>query len=321
MIKFNSYLNNGGRWLELLRSNSKVKRLFREAYATVEADLVNTWIARSLYYGKYLTFPVGLRREVAAVAGYLNVPVSVVAAAQVLYDTAWALGVRTTPIFGCTSASFCLEGQVNFGRNLDWGYPENAEEFIFHMVVDDRLKVECFAGLLGWLACHTWGRESPMFASFNQAPKASSARLTGAPAIWTFTNFTLGPRDSKLLVQEPTMSDFLVHHGDGVIRELIEVNDSKIFQKRVDYRSEELLVQTNRYAVAPKIVRQRNSEFDQDSKQRETKVRRAYRKTGEIHAMLYAAEGDSTIDHFVMDRKLPRPKRGTPPGKIAAKRV
>jgi len=168
------------------------------------------------------------------------------------------------------------------------------------MKVNNRLVVECVAGLLGWLACYSG--DGRIFASFNQAPQARSFLFFGVPSIWVFTRFTQGVPAAGTLVQCPTMSDFLVHYGNGKVRELIEVHAGKLYRRQVPYHSGELLVQTNRYRVAPRTIRKINPSFDDDSRRREAAVRRAYAKTGEIHSMLYAAEDDeATIDHFVMN--------------------
>ncbi|HRQ87171.1 MAG TPA: hypothetical protein PLA50_00100 [Bacteroidia bacterium] len=196
------------RWKPVLRHQRDQWMLAQEAF------LPDLTLPRRLAAGaRALLFPPAMKAEVSSVPEALpGIRADVVQAAQVLYDESWnacRADPGAMPACGCTSVSTAGGG---FGRNLDWCYPDCAEDLVTEFRVVDtygrEFLAEGFAGLLGWLALS--GEE--LSVSLNQAPACRPISRTAVPALRWFCDL-LGLADGETL-------DWLSSFPAGEVREL-----------------------------------------------------------------------------------------------------
>ena len=235
--------------------------------------------------------PMTVVTEAYEVARYLDVDPATVLAAQVVYDEGWA-AEDCVPGHGCTSVS---SGRY-FGRNMDYAWPENAADYIFHQEVEINgrtLFIEGMAGLLGWLAVR--GEDS--VAAFNQAPCLRSIRRTRRPGLQWFRDqsiqLDIAPEgavpDEGDMMTRATASDFLIHFGKGSRRFLAEVFDGQLVWEARRGK----IVQANTYQLL-------DLEADEDWTEDSVYRMRAARAGKGVKASLKAAANEYTADSLVL---------------------
>ena len=233
-------------WPEVIGNNAP---LWISAYQRLEQDIgqLPRWQRIAGRFAWFMGIPAMLEREISEVSKFLGVNRDVVWAAQLVYDEGWAAGLLQ-PCFGCTSVS----SDQGFGRNLDYHYPENASDYIYHQnirVGDTQIHIEGFAGLLGWLAFSG----TTAAASFNQAPNKRPIRRSKCPALFRFREFChhLETSSARELDDEgdcwanPAASDFLLHFAKWKRRFIGEFHDSQWVWARQKGKS----VQANTYQL------------------------------------------------------------------------
>lgn len=269
------------RWAPVIHAQ---REQWKSAEAALSADLTVPLKCAAL--ARSVLFPAALKAEIAsAAAGGLCH--SFLRAAQVLYDESWA-SCRATPSCGCTSVS----SDRGFGRNLDWGYPDNAAELVTRFTVVDscgkEYLAEGFAGLFGWLAIAGEDRS----ASLNQAPCLRRLDRTAVPALWWFRHLLEAELPALGLSQlrGGPSADVLLHVEVGNQRYLAETLDQYVRVGRCLGKA----VQANTYQLWDCLA---GAEWQADSEQRMAAARAARG----IPASLQAAAVDGwTVDQFVM---------------------
>lgn len=248
------------------------------------ADL--TFLQKGAAKIRALLYPAELKAEISA-AGDLGYDLSFLRAAQVLYDESWA-SCGATPQCGCTSVS----DETGFGRNLDWGYPDNAADLVTRLTVinedGEEFLAEGFAGLFGWLAITGEGKA----ASLNQAPCLRPITRTATPALWWFRSLLdaeLPRLGCRQLAAGPS-ADVLLHVQIGKDRYLAETFDHQLMVGQLTGKA----VQANTYQLWDL---QAGDEWEADSQDR---MRRAKRGRT-IRSSLSATKVKGwTVDQFVM---------------------
>ena len=206
-------------------------------------------------------------------------------------DEGWA--VDSVPGHGCTSVS----SDAGFGRNLDYCYPENASELIYHTTINvggRELVIEGFTGLLGWLAF----RGDDSCGAFNQAPPLRKLRRTKTPALFLFREYSLLldsmapehlPASGDVMVDR-SASDFLLHFSKGDRRFIGEYFDGQLVWEAVRDKA----VQANTYQILD--LEAEDPEWTEDSLYRMEEARRARG----IKASLDACANEWTADSVVL---------------------
>ena len=267
---------------------------WQAAYSRISADLKNIpWLQAKV--GKMMwssAIPPRIHREIRKVAAWTGYPVDVVMAAQVVYDEAWNFG-GDHPLMGCTSVSY----KGRFGRNLDYGYPENAADLVYHATIplaDKECLIEGFAGLLSFLAI----TDSHVAVSLNQAPSARPLRRHRIPGLLWFRSSAENLMSSKddlsdfgdVWLANPPASDVLLHYVIGNKSYIAETHDKQMMWKKMSGK----VVQTNAY----QLIDVRGSEqWEVESAERAAKARAGR----SIPASLRAAYVDDwTIDTIIL---------------------
>lgn len=283
-------MNTTINWPEIIAGNEK---MWLSAYGRLEEDTreypwLQRWGAQMLWF---LGLPSQVVEEAYKVAEYLKVDPDLVMAAQVVYDEGW-IAEDAVPGHGCTSVST----DKGFGRNMDYAYPENASDYIYHQdiqVGDTSLHIEGFAGVLGWLAY----RGDTSAASFNQAPALRKIRRTKTPGLMWFREHSLlleSLEDSDIADEgdvwvNPTASDFLLHFVKGDRRFLGEVFDGQLVWERQHKKA----VQANTYQI---LDLEAHADWTEDSDYRISVARKARG----IKSSLAAAANEYTADSIIL---------------------
>lgn len=236
------------RWREVLKAQAPLWHLAEEQ---VSADL--TLKRKIAATARSVVYPSSLKVELASAASWIpGISGSFLKAAQVMYDELWSL-CGDTPICGCTSVSTPAE----FGRNLDWGYPDRVKELVTEFeVIDTRgnsYLVEGFAGLFGWLAVS--GETRSM--SLNQAPSTRPVGRASTPALWWFRELLEAPLPrsqdgvTEYKITNAPGADMLLHVKEGKRRFIAETLGDRI--RLLDVSGEAKRVQTNEYTLFPHL--------------------------------------------------------------------
>jgi len=284
-------------WRNIVR-----KKIWVKALRTLEHDLESRpWYINLGAYLRWTWLPSYFMREIRELAEFLDVKPRTLLMAQVVYDEAWAADYER-PSRGCTS----LSSSRSFGRNLDYGYPENAAEFVYHesLVLDGHeVEVEMFAGLMGWVAL----KADNFQICVNQAPSLRSIRRTRMPGMLWFREYSrdmmAALQDSRALqimaeggeVDLGAMSpaaDILMQLRAGRHRFIAETFDRQFIWERMP--SVGLVSQTNVYQLFDLTA---SPEWEAESAAR----CRAARSAGSVAGGLKAAAVEGwTIDTFML---------------------
>lgn len=274
-------------WVEQVVAPAQA--LWQDAYEQLERDLkIIPWLDRLAGgFVRRISLPRAFRQEIDEVAAFLEVDPKVVLAAQMVYDEGWA-AEALSPRHGCTSVST----PDYFGRNLDYAYPDNAEDYVFQQdieVAGKSLFIEGFAGLLSWLAYR--GHDSA--ATFNQAPCLRKQSRLGAPTLLWFRQMSLGLEamdeynipEGGVTKKEPTAGDCLIHAQKCDRRFLVETfGKDMVWEER-----DGTITQANTYQVFDLPA---DPSWELDSHQR----MRAAGNASSLREALRAASNDCTCD-------------------------
>jgi hypothetical protein len=285
-------------WRHIVR-----KTIWRDALHTLRQDLdKQPWTTKMAAHIAWAAgLPAAFMREASQLADFLKVSVSDLILAQVVYDEAWAVD-RIRPSRGCTSVS----SSRAFGRNLDYGYPENARDLVYHehLWLDGHyVEVEMFAGLLGWLALSS----ENLSISVNQAPSLRGLTRNRKPGMFWFRetsrnllahsgNQSFARRfanggEEDMLGRGPA-SDMLMHGRLGKQRFLMETYGDQLVWQPTEGRG--LVAQANVYEIFDLHA---GREWERESRQR----KQAAVNAASVKAGLRAAHVDGwTIDTFMM---------------------
>lgn len=281
-------MNNLINWKEIIDGDQ-----WFAAYAQVEEDLRDlSWLQRN---GAKLAWagamPEYVRREIASISKFLGVDRNVVTATQVIYDEAWNLDTDV-PLRGCTSVS----ENGAFGRNLDYGYPHNAKDLVFHSEIevgDRTCRIEGFAGLLGFLAI----ANDDAAVAINQAPKLRPLRRGRLPGLlWFRREATTIMKDAvdftdagRTKLPDPPASDLLMHYVIGNKSYLAEVHDQTLVWQHIPGK----VIQTNAYQLFDATA---SEDWEADSRRRSNAARSGRTLK---QSLKKASVNDWTIDTFI----------------------
>ena len=280
-------------WKQIIRRTGR--NLWRQSYQDLERDFkekvcaIARFITPKLWWG----LPRRLRNEIRQVAGFLGVSERSVFLAQVAYDEFWN-ACRLEPAHGCTS----LSTAKHFGRNLDYSYPDNAADLVYHadtVVAGKEASIEGFAGVLGWLALSN----EDVKVTMNQAPCLRPLRRSAMPGLTWFRYLChelvaapMNPADEgDIELATAPAADLLLHIQAGKFRYLAETYDRQLVWRKVTGK----VVQTNSYQLIDGL--RAGDEWESNCGQR-AKLALSGRSVAE--GLRRASVEDWTIDTFML---------------------